>query len=60
MITYEFTDINKAHAFHAEALQYGAARWGGQIAGWHPETFIVEVGERFDAIVEARRAKAVA
>lgn len=56
MQIYEFTDEMRAHAFHAEALQYGPAKWMGVIAGWHPETWRVEVCPAFDAMVETRRA----
>lgn len=56
--TYEFTDELKAHAFHAEARQYGAAKMH-VVVGYSPETWQVEVSARFDKIVEARRAAKV-
>ncbi len=55
MIKYEFTNVLKAHSFHAQALLTGPASMH-LVPGVYPDTWFVWVSPEFDAIVEARRA----
>ena len=57
-VTYEFTDVLRAHQFHAEARQLGKAKMH-VVSGYTSETWQVEVSTRFDKIVE-RKTRAAA
>ena len=50
---YEFQDVNAAHEFHAHAdaqsETFGTARWVGEISGWYPRTYRVEVSDAYEA-----------
>ncbi len=54
MIKYEFTNVLKAHSFHAQALLTGPASMH-LVPGVYPDTWFVWVSPEFDAIVEARK-----